>query len=100
MLNSKPTNCSITTKMEYASGSEEKQLVCRPWIKYLKWLKKIVMNKNIYQFNLRTKTFTDVPYKLLNSWEEIFDEPTPRTMVYELTRKTTPDSKRHFLKCK
>jgi hypothetical protein len=34
-----------------------------------------------------------VPYKLQNSWEEIFDVPIPWHMVYELIRKTTPDSK-------
>ena len=28
---------------------------------------------------------TAVPYKLQNSWEEIFDVPIPWHMVYELT---------------
>ena len=36
-------------------GEKSKELVCRPCIKEHKWLKKSVINKNIYQFNLRTK---------------------------------------------
>ena len=49
-----------------------------------------MINKN-NQFHLRTKKLTAVPYKLQNSWEEIFD--VPLYVVYELTGKTTPDSK-------
>ena len=74
-------------------GDKSKELACRPYIKEHKWLKKSVINKNIYQFHLRTKKLTAVPYKLQNSWEEIFDVPIPWHMVYELIRKTTPDSK-------
>ena len=55
-----------------------------------------VINKNIYQFHLRTKQLTAVPYKLQNSWEEIFDVPNPRHIVYEQTHKTMPDSKLHI----
>ena len=69
-------------------------------IKEHKWLKKSVINKNIYPFHLRTKKRTAVPYKLQNSWEEIFDVPIPWHMVYELIRKTTPDSKLHIFQYK
>ena len=50
-------------------GGKSKELVCRPCIKEHKWLKKAM------------------PYKLQNSWEEIFDVPIPWHMVYELIRK-------------
>jgi hypothetical protein len=50
-------------------GGKSKELVCWNCIKEHKWLKKIVMNKNIYQFHLRTKQLTAVPYKLQNSWK-------------------------------
>ena len=60
----------------------------------------MVINKNIFQFNLRNQKLTAVPYKLQNSWEEIFDVPIPWHMVYELTRKTTPDSKLWIFKFK
>ena len=52
-----------------------------------------MLNKNIYQFHLRMKNLTAVPYKLQNSWEENFEVPIPWHMVYELTRKATSDSK-------
>ena len=74
-------------------GEKRKELVCRPWIKEHKWLKKSVINKNVYQFHFRTKKLTALPYELQNSWEDIFDVPIPWHMVYELIRKTTPDSK-------
>jgi hypothetical protein len=77
-------------KVEEGKG---KKLVCRPCIKEHNWLKKIVINKKVYQFHLRTKGLTAVPYRLQNSWEEIFDVPIPWHSVYELIRKTTPDSK-------
>ena len=38
-------------------GEKSKELVCRPCIKEYKWLKKNVINKNIYQFHLRTKNW-------------------------------------------
>ena len=53
-------------------GGKIKELVCWLCIKDHKWLKKIVINKNIYQFHLRTKNLTTMPYKLQNGWEEIF----------------------------
>jgi hypothetical protein len=59
--------------MEEASGKGEgKELVCRPCSKDQNWLKKMVINYKVYQFNLRTKNLTDAPYRLQNSWEEIF----------------------------
>ena len=81
-------------------GGKSKELVCRPCIKEHKWLKKSVINKNIYQFNLRTKKLTAVPCKLQNSWKEIFDVTIPWHMVYELIRKTTPDAKFHIFQFK
>ena len=78
-------------------GEKSKELACRPCTK---WLKKGVKNKNIFQFHLRTKKLTAVPYKLQNSWEEIFDVPIPWHMVYELISKTTPNAKLHFYKFK
>ena len=59
-----------------------------------------MINKNIYQFHLWTKKLTAVPYKLQNSWEEIFDVPIPWHMVYELIRKTTADAKLHIFQFK
>jgi hypothetical protein len=52
--------------------------------------KTIVINKQVYQFHLRTNK---LPYRLQNSWEEILDVSIPWHMVYELIHKTTPDSK-------
>ena len=71
--------------------------LCRPCIKDQKWLKKIVINKEIYQFHFRTKQCTAVPYRLQNRWEEIFDVPIPWHMVYELVRnKEILDSTEFF----
>ena len=76
-------------------GGESKELVCRPCIKEHNWLRKTVINKKVYQFHLRTKGLTAVPYRLQNSWEEIFDVQIKWHIVYELTRKTTPDFVKH-----
>jgi hypothetical protein len=40
---------------EAGRRGESKELVCRPCIKDHHWLKKIVINKKVYQFHLRTK---------------------------------------------
>jgi hypothetical protein len=69
-----------------------RELVCLPYIKDTNWLKGIGINRKIYQFNLRTKMLTAAPYRLKNKWEEIFNVPIPRHMVYELVQKTTLDS--------
>jgi hypothetical protein len=45
---------------------------------------KNIINRKVYQFNLRTRMWTTVPYRLQNSWEEIFDVPIPWYRVYEL----------------
>jgi hypothetical protein len=45
-------------------GGESEELVCHPCIKDQNWLKKIVINKKVYPFHLRTKKLTDVPYRL------------------------------------
>jgi hypothetical protein len=54
------------------------------------------MNKKPYQFHLTTKKLKAVPYRLQNSWEEIFDVPIPWHMVYELIHKTMADSKQNL----
>ena len=36
---------------------------------------------------------TSLPYRLQNSWEEIFDVPIAWYRVYELINKTTQDSR-------
>jgi hypothetical protein len=51
------------------------------------------LNRKVYQFHLRTRMLTTVPYRLQNSWEEIFNVPIPWYRVYELIHKTTQDSR-------
>jgi hypothetical protein len=69
------------------------ELVCRQCIKDHNWLKKMVMNKKVYQFHLMTNKLTAVSCRLENIWEEIFDVPIPWHMVYELICKMMLDSK-------
>ena len=61
------------------------ELVCLPNIKDQNWRRnKNSINRKVYQFHLRTRMLTTVPYRLQNSWEEIFDVPIPWYRVYEL----------------
>jgi hypothetical protein len=54
---------------------EDRELVCLSYIKETTWLKAIGIHRNIYQFHLRTRKLTAVPYRLQNKWEEIVDVP-------------------------
>ena len=59
--------------------------------------KKLVINTKIIPVSFKY-IFTAVPYRLQNSWKEIFDVPIPWHMVYEMIHKTMADSKhRSFL---
>ena len=55
-----------------------KELVCLPNIKDRNWQRnKNSLNWKVYQFHLRTRILTTVPYRLQNSCEEISDVPIP-----------------------
>jgi hypothetical protein len=58
----------LQNEMRQVEEGEGKELVCRPCIKDQNRLKKIVINKKLYQFLLRTKKITSAPYRLQNSW--------------------------------
>jgi hypothetical protein len=82
-----------TWRRQVAAGGG-RELVCLPNTKYQNWQRnKNSINREVYQFNLRTRMLTTVPYRLQNSWEEIFDVPIPWDRVYELIDKTMQDSR-------
>ena len=56
------------------------------------------INRKAYQFHLRTRTLTTVPYRLQTSCEEIFYVLIPWYRVYELIYKTKQDSRLFQLK--
>ena len=66
-----------------------RELVCLPNTKDHNWWRnKNSINRKVYQFHSRTRMLTTVPYRLQNSWEEIFDVPIPWYRVYELIYTT------------
>ena len=79
-----PVDYSITQKWsrQVAMG-EGKELVCLPNIKDQNWQgNKKSINRKVYRFHLRPRMLTTVPYRLQNSWEEIFDVLILWYMVY------------------